>query len=43
MYVEKVSSIVHKHLHLELKSVLSDVSKSMAHGNCFALPLIHNL
>jgi hypothetical protein len=43
MYVERVSSIVHRHLNLELKSVLRDVSKSKAHVNCFAMPLIHNL
>jgi hypothetical protein len=43
MYVERVSSIVHGHLNLELKSALRDVSKSKAYGNRFALPQIHNL
>jgi hypothetical protein len=43
MYVERVSSIIHGHLNLELKSVLRGVPKSEVAGNCFALPQIHNL
>jgi hypothetical protein len=43
MYIEKVSSIVHGYLKLELKSALRDISKSKAHGNRFALPQIRNL
>ncbi len=43
MYAERVSSIVHGHLNLELKSALGDVSKSKAHDNRFALPQIHCL
>jgi hypothetical protein len=43
MYVERVSSIVHGHLNLELKSALRDISTFKAHGNRFALPQVHNL
>jgi hypothetical protein len=43
MYVERVSSIIHGHLNLELKSALRDISKSKVPDNHFALPQIHNL